>query len=205
MYSFIMLPYIILSYFIIKTVVNTSSLLTFYIIIPILNKLNWLFYNNILLNVTLENTKIKEIVDKIVEEDDKEDDKEEVEEQKDVDDEENNEDDEKELDNEEKNQVHEEQKEVSVKEHISTNNLPNSQNILDMATQFAKDIHNNFDILSLFYTEKSLNYENKISTMGIEYNNLLLKYNSEYDLHSNTKEDLKKLQSKFEGIKSLFN
>ena len=86
-----------------------------------------------------------------------------------------------------------------------TNNLPNSQNILDMATQFAKDIHNNFDILSLFYTEKILNYENKISTMGIEYNNLLLKYNSEYDLHSNTKEDLKKLQSKFEGIKSLFN
>ena len=155
------------------------------------------------------------------EDEDEDDDKEEVEEQKDVD----NEDEEKELDNEEnneekeldnveeqkknddeeKNQVHEEQKEVSVKEHISTNNLPNSQNILDMATQFAKDIHNNFDLLTHFYTEKILNYENKISTMDIEYNNLLLKYNSEYDLHSNTKEDLKKLQSKFEGIKSLFN
>ena len=63
MYSIIMLQYIILSYFIIKTVVNTSSLLTFYIIIPILNKLNSLFYNNILLNVTLENTKIEEIVE----------------------------------------------------------------------------------------------------------------------------------------------
>jgi nucleosome binding factor SPN SPT16 subunit len=52
-----MLQYIILSYFIIKTVVNTTSLLTFYIIIPILNKLNSLFYNNILLNVTLTNSK----------------------------------------------------------------------------------------------------------------------------------------------------
>jgi len=106
-------------------------------------------------------------------------------------------------DKEEENKDKEE--EENIEEHTSSNNVPNSKHILDIATQFTKDIHNHFDLLTDFYTEKIINYENKISTMDIEYNNLLLKYNSECEVHSNTKEDLKKLQSKFEGIKSLFN
>ena len=54
MLSIIILSYIILSYYIIKTVVNSASLLSFYIIIPILNKLNFIFSNNILLNISFE-------------------------------------------------------------------------------------------------------------------------------------------------------
>jgi len=59
-----MLPYIILSYVIIKSLLYTTTLLLFYIIIPILNYLNLLFNNNIQLNITLingvQNNNIKE-------------------------------------------------------------------------------------------------------------------------------------------------
>jgi cell division protein FtsX len=63
-----MLPYIILSYVIIKNLLYTTTLLLFYIIIPMLNKLNLLFNNNIQLNITLingvqnNNTKEKTII-----------------------------------------------------------------------------------------------------------------------------------------------
>jgi chromosome segregation ATPase len=98
------------------------------------------------------------------------------------------------------------------KEYISLNNVATSKHILDVTTQFTKDIHNHFDTLTHFYTEKISDYENKISNMDIQYNNLLEKYNSllekytiECNEHSNTKENFKKLHAKFEGIKSLFN
>jgi hypothetical protein len=59
-----MLPYIILSYVIIKNLLYTTTLLLFYIINPILNYLNLLFNNNIQLNITLinsvQNNNIKE-------------------------------------------------------------------------------------------------------------------------------------------------
>jgi hypothetical protein len=63
-----MLPYIILSYVIIKSLLYTTTLLLFYIINPILNYLNLLFNNNIQLNITLinsvqnNNTKEKTII-----------------------------------------------------------------------------------------------------------------------------------------------
>ena len=90
-------------------------------------------------------------------------------------------------------------------EYINSSTVPSSKHILDMTTQFTKDIHNHFDVLNHFYTDKISTYENNISYMDVDYKNLLTKYNSECEDHNNTKENLKKLQSKFEGIKSLFN
>ena len=63
-----MLPYIILSYIMIKSLLYTTTLLLFHVIIPILNNLNLLFNNNIQLNITLinsvqnNNTKEKTII-----------------------------------------------------------------------------------------------------------------------------------------------
>ena len=98
------------------------------------------------------------------------------------------------------------------KEYISVNTVTTSKHILDVTTQFTKDIHNHFDTLTHFYTEKISDYENKISNMDIQHTNLLEKYTSllekyttECNDHSNTKENFKKLHAKFEGIKSLFN
>jgi hypothetical protein len=68
MYSFLILPYIILSYFILRSLLFTTTLLLFRVIIPILNNLNLLFNNNIQLNITLinsvqnNNTKEKTII-----------------------------------------------------------------------------------------------------------------------------------------------
>ena len=105
---------------------------------------------------------------------------------------------------------HEEEKvhvdENQENKHVGDNNtFTASKDILDITVQFTKDIHKHFDILTHFYTEKISEYQNKISNMDIQYTNLLGKYTAECNDHSNTKEDLKKLQSKFEGIKSLFN
>jgi hypothetical protein len=41
--------------------------------------------------------------------------------------------------------------------------------------------------------------------MDVKYNELFNKYETECDEHNNTKNELQKLKSKFEGIKSLFN
>jgi hypothetical protein len=102
--------------------------------------------------------------------------------------------------------------EENEKEYISINTVTTSKHILDVTTQFTKDIHNHFDTLSHFYIEKISDYENKISSMDIQhtdllgkYTDLLEKYTTECNDHSNTKENFKKLHAKFEGIKSLFN
>ena len=81
----------------------------------------------------------------------------------------------------------------------------NAKYILDMTSQFSKDIHNHFDLVSQFYNDKITTFENKVSNLDIKYNQLLNKYETEYKEHLNTKEELGKLKLKFEGIKSLFN
>jgi hypothetical protein len=74
-----------------------------------------------------------------------------------------------------------------------------------MTSQFSKDIHNHFDLVSQFYNDKITTFENKVSNLDIKYNQLLNKYETECKEHLNTKEELGKLKLKFEGIKSLFN
>ena len=90
-------------------------------------------------------------------------------------------------------------------EYVHISETPKPTHILDITEQFAKDIHNHFDLLTHHYTDKITNYENKISSMNYKYNELFKTYTIECDEHNNTKNELQKLKTKFEGIKSLFN
>lgn len=90
-------------------------------------------------------------------------------------------------------------------EYVHISETPKPTQILDITDQFTKDIHNHFDLLTHHYTDKITNYENKISCMDVKYNELFNKYKTECDEHNNTKNELQKLKSKLEGIKSLFN
>ena len=90
-------------------------------------------------------------------------------------------------------------------DYINITIAPSSKHILDVTSQFSKDIHNHFDLLTQFYNDKITTYENRISKLDIQYNEMNAKYNTECEDHNNTKEELNKLRIKFEGIKSLFN
>ena len=90
-------------------------------------------------------------------------------------------------------------------DYVNISTAPNAKYILDITSQFSKDIHNHFDLVSQFYNDKITTYENKVSNLDIKYNQLLDKYETECKDHLNTKEELGKLKLKFEGIKSLFN
>jgi len=108
---------------------------------------------------------------------------------------------------EEKNDNPEEVTEEAVAEdtYINISLAPSSKHILDITSQFSKDIHNHFDLVTQFYTDKITTYENKISKLDIQVIDLISKLDAECQDHINTKEDLNKLKIKFEGIKSLFN
>jgi hypothetical protein len=90
-------------------------------------------------------------------------------------------------------------------EYVHISETPKPTQILDITEQFTKDIHNHFDLLTHHYTDKITNYENKISTMDIKYNELFNNYKTICEDHNNTRDELQKLKSKLEGIKSLFN
>ena len=90
-------------------------------------------------------------------------------------------------------------------EYVHISETPKPTQILDITEQFTKDIHNHFDLLTHHYTDKITNYENKISSMDIKYNELFNNYKTECEDHNNTRDELQKLKSKLEGIKSLFN
>jgi cobalamin biosynthesis protein CobT len=105
---------------------------------------------------------------------------------------------------EEQNEVETELKKTE-DEYVNISTAPNAKYILDITSQFSKDIHNHFDLVSQFYNDKITTFENKVSNLDIKYNQLLNKYETECKEHLNTKEELGKLKLKFEGIKSLFN
>ena len=131
---------------------------------------------------------------------DEDEDEEEEEEDEEVDDKEDN----KEEDNKNEDKDEDDEKEDEKEDENNKDNI-SSKYILDITTQFTKDIHSHFDTVNYYYTGKILDYENKISNIDNEYRMLLSKFNTECNAHSSTKEDFKKLQAKFEGIKSLFN
>ena len=83
-------------------------------------------------------------------------------------------------------------------EYVHISETPKPTQILDITEQFTKDIHNHFDLLTHHYTDKITNYENKISSMDIKYNELFNNYKTECEDHNNTRDELQKLKSKLE-------
>jgi len=84
-------------------------------------------------------------------------------------------------------------------------NISIKEGVADITNYYTKKIHHFFDNLSQKYNEDILNLNNEIIQKNKLYDELLSKYNKEYSEHTNTQEELKKLKTKFDGIKQLFS
>jgi len=70
--------------------------------------------------------------------------------------------------------------------------------LTDITSDFSKKIYNYFDSVSQKYNQEILNLKNDIATKDKIHSELLKE-------HESTKEELKKLKTKFDGIKQLFS
>jgi len=92
---------------------------------------------------------------------------------------------------------------IEVNENVDNNNTQyinckKETHLTDITSDFSKKIYDYFDSVSQKYNNELLNLKNDITTKDKIYSELLKE-------HESVKEELKKLKTKFDGIKQLFS
>ena len=90
---------------------------------------------------------------------------------------------------------------------MSENNEVNQDSLLisEITIDYTKKIHQFFDKLSVNYNSQILDLKNELVSLKNNFDDVTKKYETECSEHNSTKEQLSKLQSKFDGIKQLFS
>jgi hypothetical protein len=104
----------------------------------------------------------------------------------------------------ENNNVEEEQQDNNTEEHSLKPNK-SSVYLRDITSSFTTDLYRTFDNMQIKYISEITELQNKIITVSNKNEELDNKLKNETDNHLQTKDELNKLKTKFEGIKSLFS